>query len=109
MSVYFMTIWNILWPFGVIQDHLVCGHLLFFPNLECLDQKNLATLHPTTTCSVLRQRTDPQHADVIKCRTLVLTTNSAHPNLLGVGSSHNAYGGLSTGANTIQTVLFDTD
>jgi hypothetical protein len=26
MFVYFMTIWNNLWPFGII-----CGHLVYFP------------------------------------------------------------------------------
>jgi hypothetical protein len=42
MLVYFMTIWNNLWPFGIIYIRLVyivCGHLLYFPNLECLDQE----------------------------------------------------------------------
>jgi hypothetical protein len=31
---YSMVIWYNLCPFGI-----VCGHLLFFPNLECLDQE----------------------------------------------------------------------
>jgi hypothetical protein len=31
---YFMTIWYNLWPFGI-----VCGHLLYFPALVCLDQE----------------------------------------------------------------------
>jgi hypothetical protein len=32
MLVYFLTIWNILWPFGIIHIHLVQfdGHLLYF-------------------------------------------------------------------------------
>jgi hypothetical protein len=33
MFVYFMTIWNILWPFGIIFGRLVkfvCGHLVYF-------------------------------------------------------------------------------
>jgi hypothetical protein len=33
MLVYFKTIWNILWPFGIIYDRLhstVCGHLVYF-------------------------------------------------------------------------------
>jgi hypothetical protein len=32
---YFMAIWYNLWPVGI-----VCGHLLFFPNLECLGKEN---------------------------------------------------------------------
>jgi hypothetical protein len=31
---YFMAIWYNLWPFGID-----CGHLLYFSNLECLDQE----------------------------------------------------------------------
>jgi hypothetical protein len=33
MLVYLMTIWNILWPFGIIYIcpfGIVCGHLLYF-------------------------------------------------------------------------------
>jgi hypothetical protein len=29
---YFMAIWYNSWPFGII-----CGHLVYFPNLVCLD------------------------------------------------------------------------
>jgi hypothetical protein len=30
--MYFMTIWNILWPFGIIDGtySIVSGHLLYF-------------------------------------------------------------------------------
>jgi hypothetical protein len=31
---YFMAIWYNLWKFGI-----VCGHLVFFPSLVCLDQE----------------------------------------------------------------------
>jgi hypothetical protein len=53
MLVYFMTIWNILWPFGIIYiwsfgiiyiwpfgKYNLWSFVLFFPNLECLDQEN---------------------------------------------------------------------
>jgi hypothetical protein len=30
MFVYFITIWNILQPFGIIYGCLVCGHLEYF-------------------------------------------------------------------------------
>jgi hypothetical protein len=38
--VYFMTIWNILWPFGLIYGRLVLFVVIcyIFPNLVCLDQ-----------------------------------------------------------------------
>jgi hypothetical protein len=38
--MYFMAIWNILWRFGIFNDHLV--H--FFPVLVSCTKKNLATL-----------------------------------------------------------------
>jgi hypothetical protein len=31
---YFMSIWYNLWPYGI-----VCARLVYFPNLECLDQE----------------------------------------------------------------------
>jgi hypothetical protein len=47
MSVYFVAIWNISWPFGkVLNDHLVnfvvIGYI--FTVLVCCTEKNLATL-----------------------------------------------------------------
>jgi hypothetical protein len=41
MLVYFMTIWNILWPFGIIlwPFGIVCGHLVYFSIFVCLDQE----------------------------------------------------------------------
>jgi hypothetical protein len=36
---YFTVIWYNFWPFGT-----VCGHFVYFSNLVCLDQENLATL-----------------------------------------------------------------
>jgi hypothetical protein len=46
MLIYFMAIWNILWRFGIIYDHLV--HIFFiwyiFPVLVSCNKKNLATL-----------------------------------------------------------------
>jgi hypothetical protein len=59
MLLIFMTIWNILLQFGIIYGLLVqfvviwynlwpfgtvCGHLVYFSVLVCLDQENLATL-----------------------------------------------------------------
>jgi hypothetical protein len=45
-----MTIWNILWTFGIIYGRLVyvvCGHLLYFlPIWNVWTKKNLATLLP---------------------------------------------------------------
>jgi hypothetical protein len=41
MLVYFITIWNILWPFGIIYGRLV-GFVVIcyiFPFLVCLDQE----------------------------------------------------------------------
>jgi hypothetical protein len=35
----FTAIWYNLWPFGI-----VCGHLVYFPILVCLDQEKMATL-----------------------------------------------------------------
>jgi hypothetical protein len=34
--VYFMTIWNILWPFGI-----VCGHLLYFSQFEMFGPRKI--------------------------------------------------------------------
>jgi hypothetical protein len=41
MLVYVMTIWNILWPFGIIYGRLVWSVVIcyIFPNLVCLDQE----------------------------------------------------------------------
>jgi hypothetical protein len=41
MLVCFMTIWNILWPFGISCGRLVEFVVIcyIFPNLECLDQE----------------------------------------------------------------------
>jgi hypothetical protein len=39
---YFASIWNILWPFGV-----VCGHLLSFFSFGCLDQEKSGNPGPT--------------------------------------------------------------
>jgi hypothetical protein len=41
MLVYFMTIWNILWPFGIIYGRLVYFVVIcyIFTNLVCLDQE----------------------------------------------------------------------
>jgi hypothetical protein len=46
MLVYFMTIWNILWPFVLIYGRLVyvvCG-VIFLPFWYVWTKKNLATL-----------------------------------------------------------------
>jgi hypothetical protein len=44
--IYFMFIWNILWRFGLFNDHLV--HFVFiwyiFPGLVSCTKKTLATL-----------------------------------------------------------------
>jgi hypothetical protein len=46
--IYFKAIWNILWRFGIVYDHLV--HFVFilysfiFPVLVSCTKKNLATL-----------------------------------------------------------------
>jgi hypothetical protein len=47
MLVHFMTIWNILRPFDVINGRLVWFVVIWyiFPVLVCLDTKNLATLN----------------------------------------------------------------
>jgi hypothetical protein len=45
--VYFMAIWYILWPFGVLwPSGLFCGQLVnvHFPILVWFTEKNLATL-----------------------------------------------------------------
>jgi hypothetical protein len=46
MLIYFMAIWNILWPFVIFYDHLV--HFVFiwyiFPFLVSCTKKHLATL-----------------------------------------------------------------
>jgi hypothetical protein len=62
MSVQFVTICSILWPFGIFCGHLVYfvaiwyalwpsgifyGHLVFFPVSVCCSKKNLATLAAT--------------------------------------------------------------
>jgi hypothetical protein len=42
MLLYFMTIWNILLPFGIIYIRpidIVCGNLVYFYILVCLDLK----------------------------------------------------------------------
>jgi hypothetical protein len=44
---YFMTIWYNLWPVGI-----VCGHLLYFANLECSDQEKSDN---TATNTVVKQ------------------------------------------------------
>jgi hypothetical protein len=51
MSKYFMSVWNILWTFGIFYDHLVhfvltfCVNLVhFFPVLVLCTKKNLATM-----------------------------------------------------------------
>jgi hypothetical protein len=43
--LYFMTIWNILWPFGIIYGRLVCFVVIWYilPILVGLDNKNMAT------------------------------------------------------------------
>jgi hypothetical protein len=43
----FMTIWNILWPFGIIYGRLgnsLWSFVLFFPIWNVGTKKNLATL-----------------------------------------------------------------
>jgi hypothetical protein len=46
MLIYFMAIWNILWRFGILYNHLV--HFVFiwyiFPVSVTCAEKNLATL-----------------------------------------------------------------
>jgi hypothetical protein len=40
MLVYYMTVWNILMRFGIFFPFgLVCGHLVHFPALVCLNQE----------------------------------------------------------------------
>jgi hypothetical protein len=41
MLEFFITIWNILWPFGIIYGPLVLLVVICnsFPNLECFDQE----------------------------------------------------------------------
>jgi hypothetical protein len=41
MLVYFITIWNILWPFGIIYSHLVWFVVICytFRNSVCFDQE----------------------------------------------------------------------
>jgi hypothetical protein len=34
--VYFMALWNILWPFGI-----VCGHLLYFSQFGMFGQSKI--------------------------------------------------------------------
>jgi hypothetical protein len=36
MLVYFMTIWNILWPFGI-----ECGHLVYFSSFGMFDPRKI--------------------------------------------------------------------
>jgi hypothetical protein len=38
---YFMAIWYNLWPFGI-----VFGHLVYFPNLACLDHEKSGNPSP---------------------------------------------------------------
>jgi hypothetical protein len=38
---YFMVIWYDLWPFGI-----VCGHLVYFSFLVCLDQEKSGNPEP---------------------------------------------------------------
>jgi hypothetical protein len=46
MLEFFMPIWNIFWPFGIIYGPLVLFVVIWniCPNFECLTKKNLATL-----------------------------------------------------------------
>jgi hypothetical protein len=38
--VIFMTIWNIVRPFGILHTHrAICGNLVIFPVLVCLDRE----------------------------------------------------------------------
>jgi hypothetical protein len=58
MLAYFMTIWNILRPFGIVCGHLVLGSLWslgkFFPFWYVWTKKNLATLIPSPFSCRLR-------------------------------------------------------
>jgi hypothetical protein len=48
---YFMVIWYNLCPFDT-----VCGHLLYFPNLECLDQEKSGNPGSKNVCSHFHDR-----------------------------------------------------
>jgi hypothetical protein len=65
MLVYFMTIRNILRPFGIIFGHfvyIVCGNLnIFFPFWYVRTKKNLATLVQTDSRS--KGRGKKKHLD----------------------------------------------
>jgi hypothetical protein len=48
MLVYFMTIWSILWLFGLFYGHLVyftAIYVVYFCRMVCCIMKNLATLY----------------------------------------------------------------
>jgi hypothetical protein len=52
-----MAIWYNIWPFGV-----VCGHLLYFSNFECLDKEksgNLVGVYKENWCLASFKKTAP--------------------------------------------------
>jgi hypothetical protein len=55
MLVYFMDLWTILRPFGIIYCHLVVllSFDTFYPNLVYGTQKNLATMGTRPFCLIL--------------------------------------------------------
>jgi hypothetical protein len=54
---YFMAIWYNLWPFGI-----VCGHLLYFTNLVCLDQEKSGNPGTFTSWSWVQSQEGIQNA-----------------------------------------------
>jgi hypothetical protein len=73
--VYFITIWNILWPFGMCNlwpFGKVCGHLLCFPIWYVLTQEKSG--NPELDC---RQKNEKRPAH--RCRNRALWRRSPRP------------------------------